>query len=62
MEIETEAEPAVIEGALKNVPGIERVVVVEKTDGIIQAQIHEKKGEDVRARIFSAVAGRGLTL
>lgn len=62
VEIETEAEPAVIEGALKNVPGIERVVVMEKTDGIIRAQIHEKKGEDVRARIFSAFAGRGLTL
>lgn len=62
VEIETEAEPAVIEDALKNVPGIERVVVVEKTDGIIRAQIHEKKGEDVRARIFSAFAGRGLTL
>lgn len=62
VEIETETEPAVIEGALKNVPGIERVVVMEKTDGIIRAQIHEKKGEDVRARIFSAFAGRGLTL
>lgn len=62
VEIETEAEPAVIEDALKNVPGIERVVVMEKTDGIIRAQIHEKKGEDVRARIFSAFAGRGLTL
>lgn len=62
VEIETETEPAVIEGALTNVPGIERVVVMEKTDGIIRAQIHEKKGEDVRARIFSAFAGRGLTL
>ena len=62
VEIETEAEPAVIEETLKNVPGIERVVIMERTDGITRAQIHEKKGEDVRARIFNAFAGSRLTL
>ncbi len=62
VEIETESEPAVIEETLKNVPGIERIVIMERTDGITRAQIHEKKGEDVRARIFRAFAGSRLTL
>lgn len=62
VEIETEASPSEVEEILKNVPGIERIVINENIDGITRAQILEKKDEDVRARIFSAFASGGHTL
>ena len=62
VEIETEALPAEVEETLKNVPGIERVIIKERKDGVTRAQVREKKDEDVRARIFTAFAGNKLTL
>lgn len=62
VEIETEASPAAVEEILKNVPGIEQIMIKETVDGITRAQIREKKGEDVRGRIFDAFAGNRRTL
>lgn len=62
VEIETEASPSDVEETLKNVPGIERIIIKENADGVTRAQIQEKKGEDARARIFSAFASGGHTL
>ena len=38
VEIETEAPPAVVEETLKNVPGIERIIIKERKDGVTRAQ------------------------
>ena len=62
VEIETETAPPAVEELLKDIPGIERVIIRERTDGITRAHIKEKKQEDVRARVFSAFAASGQTL
>ena len=62
VEIETETAPPAVEELLKDIPGIERVIIRERTDGITRAHIKEKKQEDVRARVFSAFAANGQTL
>lgn len=62
VEIETEAPPAAVEETLKNVPGIEQIIIKERSEEVTRAQVKEKKGEDVRGRIFKAFAGNNLTL
>lgn len=62
VEIETDAPPAAVEETLKNVPGIEQIIIKERSDEVTRAQVKEKKGEDVRGRIFKAFAGNNLTL
>lgn len=62
VEIETEAGPSEIKERLKNVPGIEEISVEEESGGITRAQIRQKKGEDVRARVFQAFAAAGRPL
>ena len=62
VEIETETAPPAVEELLKDIPGIERVIIRERTDGITRAHIKEKKQEDVRARVFRAFAANGQTL
>ena len=56
VEIETEASPAEVRLILKNVPGIERIETRENGEGLTQAVITEKKGEDTRERVFTAFA------
>ena len=41
---------------LKNVPGIECIETRETEEGLTRAKITEKKGEDIRERVFTAFA------
>lgn len=56
VEIETGASPSEVRLILKNVPGIEMIETQEKGDGVTWAKITEKKGEDIRERVFMAFA------
>ncbi len=58
VELETKASPAEVREILKNVPGIEQITAKAEENGITRAQIMEKKGEDVRERVFLAFADR----
>lgn len=58
VELETKASPAEVREILKNVPGIEEITAKAEENGITRAQIMEKKGEDVRERVFLAFADR----
>ena len=56
VEIEAQASPSEIRLILKNVPGIESVEMQPAVDYVTKARIREKKGEDVRERVFRAFA------
>ena len=56
VEIETGASPSEVRLILKNVPGIEMIETQEKGDSVTWAKITEKKGEDIRERVFMAFA------
>ena len=56
VEIETGASPSEVRLILKNVPGIEMIETQENGDGLTRARITEKKGEDIRERVFTAFA------
>ena len=56
VEIETEASPVEVRLILKNVPGIECIETRETDEGLTRAKITEKKGEDIRERVFTAFA------
>ena len=56
VEIETGASPSEVGLILKNVPGIEMIETQEKGDSVTWAKITEKKGEDIRERVFMAFA------
>lgn len=62
VEIETEASPSEVRLILKNVPGIECIEVQTAGDGLTQAKITEKKGEDIRERVFTAFASAKIPL
>ena len=51
VEIETEVSPAAVEDTLKNVPGIDQIVIKETADGITRAQIREKITEAVKTAL-----------
>lgn len=57
IEIETQAEPYEVRLILKNIPGIENIELKVNGDGLTQGKIREKKGEDIRERVFNAFAG-----
>ena len=62
VEIEAHADPSEIRAVLKHVPGIEQVTVASGEDGVTLAKIREKRGEDIRERIFQAFAARDIPL
>lgn len=62
VEIEADASPSDIRLVLKNVPGIERIEIKENGEEACTALIHEKKGQDVRERVFRAFASAGIPL
>lgn len=54
--IEAQSSPSEMRLILKNIPGIESVETEDAGDYVTRARIREKKGEDVRERIFRAFA------
>lgn len=56
VEIETQASASEVRLILKNVPGIESIETQDAGEGIVRASVREKKGEDIRERIFMAFA------
>ncbi len=62
VELETDAQPSEVRLILKNVPGIERIETQVNNDGRTWAKITEKKGEDIRERVFLAFAGARVPL
>ncbi len=62
VEIETEASPSEIRTILKPVPGIERIETRSSGGKLTQGRIMEKKGEDVRERVFRAFASAKVPL
>ncbi len=54
--IEAQSSPSEMRLILKNIPGIESVETEDAGDYVTWARIREKKGEDVRERIFRAFA------
>ena len=62
VEIETKASRAQIREVLKNIPGIEQITCENGKAGVTCAKIRQRRGEDVRERIFRAFAENDLTL
>ena len=56
VEIETQADPSEIRLILKHVPGLERNETQATGEGVTRVAITEKKGEDIRERVFMAFA------
>lgn len=62
VEIEAQASPSDIRLILKHVPGIEKIEIKENGEETCTAQIHEKKGVDVREQVFRAFASANVPL
>lgn len=62
VEIEAQASPSDIRLILKRVPGIEKIEIKENGEETCTAQIHEKKGVDVREQVFRAFASANVPL
>ncbi|OUP83635.1 ABC transporter [Lachnoclostridium sp. An169] len=62
VEIEAKASSAEIREILKNVPGIEQITIRRGTEETTYADILQKKGEDIRERVFLAFADRKIPL
>lgn len=62
IEIETRTEASKVKEVLKNVPGIEKVLVKTDASGITSGQIREKRGQDIREELFTTFAEKKMPL
>jgi ABC-2 type transport system ATP-binding protein len=62
MYVQVDAMGADAEGALSSVPGVTRVSVSERRDGIAGYEVESETGRDVRRELAAAVVGRGWGL
>ena len=62
IEIETRTEASKVKEVLKNVPGIEKVLLKTDASGITSGQIREKRGQDIREELFTTFAEKKMPL